>query len=195
VVSDPDADSISGSPIASLAPGATAIVTATHIITQADLDAGSFTNTATATDGDVSDSDDETVWVNVVSRIVLDGFKGQSCTGAGGIVPVEPIPLPGTTTLEWLTTGTPNCKSVHFTLDFYSGINIIDYRYTTDIYGTVWGGSGTSGPIIEVSFPSPCIEIPVADVNGSDQWATSFGLEIDVNGIHTYTIYLRTPTL
>jgi uncharacterized repeat protein (TIGR01451 family) len=65
-VTDPGADSITGSPIGSLAPGASANVTAKHTITQDDLDAGFYTNTATATGkdpkgNDVTGSDDETV--------------------------------------------------------------------------------------------------------------------------------------
>lgn len=59
VVPDPDADAGSieyaaaddtdaDLDIDSLAPGDTATVTATHMLTQADIDAGSFTNTATA---------------------------------------------------------------------------------------------------------------------------------------------------
>lgn len=43
---DADAGSITPATIASLAPGATAAVTASHTITQADLDAGSFSNQA-----------------------------------------------------------------------------------------------------------------------------------------------------
>jgi hypothetical protein len=42
-------------------------VTATYTITQADLDFGSFTNTATATSGDATDSDDETVERAIIS--------------------------------------------------------------------------------------------------------------------------------
>ena len=57
---------ISGSPISSLAPGSTdnSTITGTYTLTQADIDAGTFTNTATVTgtppSGDaVTDSDDD----------------------------------------------------------------------------------------------------------------------------------------
>jgi len=81
-VSDPDADSITGSPIASLAPGASADVTATHTITQDDLDAGSFTNTATATASDGTTSNDsETVDALILVPILnpsdVDVVPGQ----------------------------------------------------------------------------------------------------------------------
>jgi hypothetical protein len=50
VVTDPMiTNPIIGSPIASLAPGGTTIAMATYTITQADIDAGSVTNSATAT--------------------------------------------------------------------------------------------------------------------------------------------------
>ncbi|MET1057040.1 MAG: gliding motility-associated C-terminal domain-containing protein [Pedobacter sp.] len=47
IVTDPNAMITSGSPIASLAPDASAIVTATHKLTQADIDAGKVINQAT----------------------------------------------------------------------------------------------------------------------------------------------------
>jgi gliding motility-associated-like protein/uncharacterized repeat protein (TIGR01451 family) len=71
-IDDPNADagSIVGSPIAVLAPGASATVTAEQTITQADVDAGYIENSAIATGDspsgtddvvDVSDAGDETV--------------------------------------------------------------------------------------------------------------------------------------
>ena len=46
VVTDPSA-TVTGSPIASLAPGASVTITARHTVTQADLDEGRVDNTAT----------------------------------------------------------------------------------------------------------------------------------------------------
>ncbi|PCE63528.1 DUF7507 domain-containing protein [Sediminicola luteus] len=69
-VTDAHATIISGSPIASLAPGATMNVVAQHTITQSDLDRGYVENSATATGdspngtddvSDVSDAGDETL--------------------------------------------------------------------------------------------------------------------------------------
>jgi gliding motility-associated-like protein/uncharacterized repeat protein (TIGR01451 family) len=63
VVTDPKV-TVSGNPIAMMAPGALdgSTFTAVYTLTQADIDAGTFTNTATATgqyNGDVSDTDDD----------------------------------------------------------------------------------------------------------------------------------------
>ena len=64
-VTDPTV-AVSGGPIASLAPGVTdsTTFTGTYVLTQADLDRGTFTNTATATGSyngtPVTDSDDDT---------------------------------------------------------------------------------------------------------------------------------------
>jgi len=79
-VVDPDA-TVTGSPIASLAPGATETLTASYTVTQADLDNGEFVNTAEATgtytdtDGEtdtVSDDDSETIPAVQNPSIVLE---------------------------------------------------------------------------------------------------------------------------
>ena len=62
VISDADPNvTIVGSPIESLDPGASdSSVTGSYVLTQADIDAGAFTNTATATsDEDATDDDDD----------------------------------------------------------------------------------------------------------------------------------------
>ncbi|WP_198672940.1 DUF7507 domain-containing protein, partial [Algoriphagus litoralis] len=46
-VTDPKADIITPMPIASIPPGQTVVVDAQHVVTQADIDAGSYSNTAT----------------------------------------------------------------------------------------------------------------------------------------------------
>jgi len=87
VVTDLKATITSGSPIVSLAPGATATVMASYTITHADLDAGSFKNTATATVGDVTGSADETV--NAVTKAALTVTKAanpQTYSSVGDVI-------------------------------------------------------------------------------------------------------------
>ena len=72
-LSDPDA-TISGGPIPSLAVGASdsTTFTASYIITQSDIDAGSFTNTATASsDEGASDDDSDTQPLAQTPALVL----------------------------------------------------------------------------------------------------------------------------
>ena len=85
--------------------------------------------------------------------------------------------------------GTPNFKSVHFTIDFDGVGNVISYRYTTNVAGDVWK---SVGPVIVTgsTFISNCMELPLEK---SSTYAEAFDIEIDVNGIHTYTFHFRKP--
>jgi len=87
VITDPMIiNPITGSPIASLAPGATSIAIASYTITQSDIDAGGVTNLATATaqdsdgndvtdtSGSDNDNDDPTVTVTAVPVLPSPDF-------------------------------------------------------------------------------------------------------------------------
>ncbi|NKI35098.1 DUF11 domain-containing protein [Wenzhouxiangella sp. XN79A] len=78
---------VSGGPISSLAPGAVdaSTFTATYIITQADIDAGSLTNIATATSSEgAGDTDTDTQFFGIGS-CALPGSDGNA-TGLSGVL-------------------------------------------------------------------------------------------------------------
>jgi uncharacterized repeat protein (TIGR01451 family) len=90
VVTDPKATITGGSPIVSLAPGATATVTASYTVTQADLDAGEVENTATASakydEEDVSDEDSVTIEAITGASLKVEKSSEGSFKEAGDII-------------------------------------------------------------------------------------------------------------
>ena len=90
-VTDPTATITGGSPIASLAPGETATATASYTVTQADLDAGEITNTATAStvyNGETI-ADDDSITIPAVAGPFLKVTKSadvESCNEAGQVI-------------------------------------------------------------------------------------------------------------
>uniref|UniRef100_UPI00047AB329 DUF7507 domain-containing protein n=1 Tax=Algoriphagus vanfongensis TaxID=426371 RepID=UPI00047AB329 len=76
VVTDPKAVVTSGSPIATLAPQQSATVTAEHEVVQEDIDAGSYTNQATAT-GQDTNSEDVT---NITNEVTVPAIESPAIT-------------------------------------------------------------------------------------------------------------------
>ena len=72
LVTDPNADILSNNPVASIPPGQTVNLAARHIVEQDDLDAGSYSNTATATGVDVNNSSQQAITNEVTVPAVLN---------------------------------------------------------------------------------------------------------------------------
>ena len=90
-------------PAAQLAPGATLLCTGTYVITQADLDAGSVTNLATATavfDGDPVTSN--------VADATVDAVQSPALTVEKSVTPGSFDAAGDTLTYEYLVTNTGN---------------------------------------------------------------------------------------
>ncbi len=99
---------------ASLLPGASITCTATHTVVQADLDAGSITNTASASNGTViSPTDTETVSaVQSPSLSVVKSSSTSSVTVAGQVVPYTlTVTNTGNVTLTGVSAADPKCSS------------------------------------------------------------------------------------
>ncbi len=93
------------SPASSLAPGATITCSVDHTITQADLDAGSITNTVFATG---TDADGDTVRTNTDTATVT-GTQTPELTLAKGIVSGSPFNAAGNVVVySYLLTNTGN---------------------------------------------------------------------------------------
>jgi uncharacterized repeat protein (TIGR01451 family) len=111
---------VSGGPIASLAPGASdgATISATYVLTQADIDAGRVVNTATATGqgpGAVSVSDTDTVTTPILGAPAIVATKTATLTtdrgtpgvgNAGDVITYAvTVTNTGNTTVENLIVG------------------------------------------------------------------------------------------
>ena len=132
VVTDPMPDLvISGSPIASLAPGATSLaITGTYIIKQTDVDAGKVSNQATVTAKDPQNNDvtdlsgttvltDDTTETPVGNRSTIALVKSASIDGTGTGLLGETI----TYTFAVTNTGTTTLTNVKVT-DPMTGLTI-----------------------------------------------------------------------
>jgi uncharacterized repeat protein (TIGR01451 family) len=131
---------VSGNPIAVMAPGAVDgnTFTAVYTLTQADIDAGTFTNTATATgqyNGDVTDTDDDVQ--NFVRTATVSIQKTASKTAnveAGDVI---------TYTYVVTNTGNVTVNGVGVS-DNHPGTGTLSALSTTDpIDGVLPGGTVT----------------------------------------------------
>ncbi|WP_254519206.1 gliding motility-associated C-terminal domain-containing protein [Aquimarina sp. Aq78] len=125
VLTDPNADTITPGVIASIDPGQTVITTATHVITQADIDLGTVTNTASVTAEDPNttpvndDSDDpdtpapDDATITIIDQnpeLTLTKISNAPADGAYDTVG-EVI----TYTLEVINTGTVTINNITVT--------------------------------------------------------------------------------
>ena len=92
----PNAVACPALPVGGLAPGGELVCTATHSVTQADLDAGSVTNTATATSGSTKSGPDS---------VTVSGVQNPALSMAK-VVSNAPNPVVLGSVLEYTVTGT-----------------------------------------------------------------------------------------
>src|SRR5206468_883652 len=105
-------------PVASLAPGASVVCTGTHAITQADLDNGSFTDTASATSNEVNAPNaPDTITATQSPSISID----KTTNGSDG--PFIPVGAPITWNYHVHNTGNVTLTNVTVT-DDHAAVNI-----------------------------------------------------------------------
>ncbi|MGO4773899.1 hypothetical protein ACEN2I_19845, partial [Flavobacterium sp. W22_SRS_FK3] len=126
-ITDPKIGTISGSPIASLAVGATIVLNANYTVTAADVALGKVINTAKVTAIDPSlnevedisgqtNGDDIPTSINLFTPPTIGAVKSITCNSLGTIV-LNNLPSTGTWTLERnpgavITTGTGSSYTV-----------------------------------------------------------------------------------
>jgi LPXTG-site transpeptidase (sortase) family protein len=164
---------ISGGPIASLAPGASdnTTFTGSYTITQADIDAGSFTNTATVTGTppsgpDVTDDDDETV--NLGS--IFDPPSAIKTINEAGLPELE-------FRMVWINSGNIFAIDVQVTDDIPTGTTYVPGSVTCEPRGS----SSTVNVLLNPVPVSPLIAaVPTWScgydaVNNRVQWQGTIG--------------------
>jgi uncharacterized repeat protein (TIGR01451 family) len=147
---------VSGGPIASLAPGAvdTSTFTGSYTVTQADIDAGSFVNTATVTGTppsgpDVSDPDDETVTLEQAPALSIEK------TGDVG-----PIPLGDSIDYTITVTNSGNVTLHNVTVtDPLLGISQNVGTLAPQAFQVI---NGTYGPVTLNDLPGPVVNTATA---------------------------------
>src|SRR5262249_38174749 len=105
--------------IATLAVGASATCTASHTVTQGDLDAGSFSNTACADDGPggaAEDCDDATVPADqnpALDVVKVDDLNGGKYENVGDVIHYTiTVTNTGNVTLSSISVSDPNAAGL-----------------------------------------------------------------------------------
>ena len=116
-VTDPNVTSLTCTPpvpVASLAPGGSVVCTGSHVVTQADIDAGTFGNTSTATSNETPPTTDtETVPIDQTPRIAVlktgtIDAGGDNALNAGDIINYTiKVTNTGNVTLDPVTVSDP----------------------------------------------------------------------------------------
>jgi uncharacterized repeat protein (TIGR01451 family) len=184
---------ISGSPISSLAVGASSDITGTYTITQADIDTGSVTNSATATSdegatdvsGTANDNDDSTI--TTITQTPAVAFVKTASVGGTGI-------LGDVITYTFALTNTGN-------------VTLTNIVVTDPMVGLVISGSpiaslaaGASSSVITGTYTITQADIDAGSVTNSatstsDEGATDISGTANDNDDSTITTITQTPAI
>ncbi|WP_459210560.1 DUF7507 domain-containing protein, partial [Aquimarina rhabdastrellae] len=158
-VTDPNATITSGSPIASLAPGASVDVLANHVLTQAEIDNGSYSNQATGEGDSPSGTDD-------VSDVSDDPDDSTTTTDDPTVTTLPANPSMNLSKVDVLDLGTDGILNAG---------DVINYTITVSNTGNVTLSN------IEVTDPNATI------TSGSPIASLAPGASVDVLANHVLT--------